>query len=82
MAVAGRKEKKGVCGGSGGDPSPYLLEPREQKRAGISRSETAQTATFSAKQTAVLSKTRKLLTQGERGSREKQNPDYAEGILI
>lgn len=61
--------------------SAYLLAG-EQKRTGVSRSETVQTATFSAKQTAVPSRTRKLLMQRERGSREKQNPDYAEGILI
>lgn len=77
----GKEGEIGVCGGSGGSVS--LPVSREQKRAGVSRSETAaQTATFSAKQTAVLSKTRKLLAQGERGSTEKQNPDYAEGILI
>ena len=49
----------------------YLLAG-EQKRTGVSRSETVQTATFSAKQTAVPSRTRKLLMQGERGSRETE----------
>lgn len=52
-----------MSGGSAGSVS--LPVSREQKRAGVSWSETAQTATFSAKQTAVPSRTRKLLTQGE-----------------
>lgn len=71
VAVVEKREKKVFVEGAL-HLSPYLLRSREQKRAGVSRSETPQTTTFSAKQTAVLSRTRKLLTQGERGSREKQ----------
>lgn len=54
--------------------SVFLPVSREQKGVGVSQSERAQTATFSAKQTAVLSRTRKLLTQGEQGEQRETEP--------
>lgn len=80
VAVVERRREERVFAEGALTLSPLPVS-REQKGAGVSPERDASNSSFSAKQTAVLSRTRKSRTQGERGSREKQNPD-AEGILI